>query len=201
MSIGRDPFHAEALWAEMSDTLYGRGGGMLAEAIAGVDIALWDVMGRSLGVPIHRLLGGVGRETLSAYASSIMVEGMDETRLAAEQLAASKFRAVKLKVAGDLERDLERVALVRSILGPDTRLFVDVNWGYTVDEALAFGRSSRQIRHRMAGGAAPPARPGGLHPARAAVGGPHRRRRERVHRRRASRTCSRPRACRTCSRT
>lgn len=138
--VGRDPFHVEALWAEMSDTLYGRGGGMLAEAIAGVDIALWDVMGRSLGVPIHRLLGGVGRVTLSAYASSIMVEGMDETRLAAEQLGASKFKAVKLKVAGDLERDLQRVALVRSILGPDTRLFVDVNWGYTVDEALAFGR-------------------------------------------------------------
>jgi D-galactarolactone cycloisomerase len=138
--VGRDPFHAEALWAEMNDTLYGRGGGMLVEAIAGVDIALWDVMGRSLDVPIHRLLGGVGRHTLTAYASSIMVEGMEETRLAAEQLAASRFTAVKLKVAGDLAVDLQRVALVRSILGPQTRLFVDVNWGYTVDEALEFGR-------------------------------------------------------------
>jgi L-alanine-DL-glutamate epimerase-like enolase superfamily enzyme len=138
--LGRDPFQAEALWAEMNDTLYGRGGGMLVEAIAGVDIALWDVMGRSLGVPIHRLLGGFGRKTLAAYASSIMVEGVEETRLAAERLATSKFTAVKLKVAGELEQDLERVALVRSILGPGIGLLVDVNWGYTVDEALEFGR-------------------------------------------------------------
>jgi D-galactarolactone cycloisomerase len=138
--LGRDPFQVESLWAAMNDSLYGRGGGMLVEAIAGVDIALWDLMGRSLGVPIHRLLGGVGRQSLAAYASSIMVEGTDETRLAAEQLAASRFKAVKLKVAGELERDLERVALVRSILGSEIRLFVDVNWGYTVDEALEFGR-------------------------------------------------------------
>jgi D-galactarolactone cycloisomerase len=138
--IGRDPFHAEALWAEMNATLYGRGGGMLVEAIAGVDIALWDVMGRSLGVPIHRLLGGMGRTTVEAYASSIMVEDDQETRLAAERLADTRFRAVKLKVAGDIERDLERVALVRSILDPEVQLFVDANWGYTVAEALEFGR-------------------------------------------------------------
>jgi galactonate dehydratase len=138
--LGRDPFHAEALWAEMSRTLYGRGGGMLIEAVAGVDIALWDVMGRSLGVPIHRMLGGVGRTTVEAYASSIMVDDDEETRRAAERLADTSFRAVKLKVAGDLERDLERVALVRSILGPKVRLFVDVNWGYTVNEALEFSR-------------------------------------------------------------
>ena len=113
---------------------------MLVEAIAGVDIALWDIMARSLGVPIHRLLGGVGRARLPAYASSIMVEDTDATRLAAEQLAGSRFQAVKLKVVGDLRADVARVALVRSIIGPDKALYVDANWAYSLAEAIEFGR-------------------------------------------------------------
>ena len=146
--IGRDPFDAEALWSLMNASLSGRGGGMLVEAIAGVDICLWDVMGRSLGVPIHRLLGGTGRKTLRAYASSIFVEDDNATRAAAEELAATRFRAVKLKVGGDLDRDIARVALVRSILGPDVELYVDANWAYTVEQALAF--ADRAAAHGVA---------------------------------------------------
>jgi D-galactarolactone cycloisomerase len=138
--IGRDPFNAEALWADMNGALSGRGGGMLVEAISGIDIALWDVMGRSLGVPIHRLLGGMGRTHLATYASSIMVEDLAATRASAERLAESRFRAVKLKVGGELALDVERVALVRSILGPDIRLLVDANWAYTLNEAIEFSR-------------------------------------------------------------
>jgi len=143
--IGRDPFEAEAIWADMNSSLTGRGGGMLVEAIAGVDIALWDVMGRSLGLPIHRLLGGVGRIRLPAYASSIMVDDLDATREAAERLARSRFRAVKLKVGGDLREDLRRVALVRSILGPDIKLYVDANWGYSLADAIEFGRRATEF--------------------------------------------------------
>lgn len=143
--IGRDPFDTEALWSEMNGSLSGRGGGMLVESIAGVDIALWDVMARSLGVPIHRLLAGVGRHSLRAYASAIMVEGMAETRAAAEQLTTTRFRAVKLKVGGDVRRDLERVAIVRSIIGPEIELFVDANWGYSVNDALEFGRRAAEF--------------------------------------------------------
>jgi D-galactarolactone cycloisomerase len=142
--IGRDPFDAEALWDDMNHSLSGRGGGMLVESIAGVDIALWDVMARSLGQPIHRLLAGVGRRSVRAYASSIMVDDVAETRAAAEGLASTRFRAVKLKVGGGLRRDLERVAIVRSILGPDIDLLVDANWSYSVDEALEFARRAAE---------------------------------------------------------
>ena len=123
-------------------------------AIAGVDSGFWDVMGRSLGVPIHRLLGGVGRETLSAYASSIMVEGMDETRLAAEQLSASKFKAVKLKVAGDLERDLERVGLVQSSVRTRGSSWTSIG---ATPLTRRWHRRRSQIRYRVVGGATPPA--------------------------------------------
>jgi L-alanine-DL-glutamate epimerase-like enolase superfamily enzyme len=137
--IGRDPFDTEALWTLMNGSLSGRGGGMLVESIAGVDIALWDVMARSRGVPIHRLLADDSRQTIRAYASSIFVEDDNATRHAAEELAATRFRAVKLKVGGDLDTDMARVAMVRSILGPEVELYVDANWAYTVDQALAFG--------------------------------------------------------------
>jgi len=144
--VGRDPFDTEAIWAELASSLSGRGGGMLIEAIAGIDIALWDVMGRSLGIPIHRLLAGTGRTTLPAYASSIMVEDVPLTRSAAEALSATRFRAIKLKVGGDLEQDLGRVALVRSIVGPDVELYVDANWAYSVAEAVEFGRRALEWR-------------------------------------------------------
>ncbi len=142
--IGRDPFDTEALWDDMNHSLSGRGGGMLVESIAGVDIALWDVMARSLGQPIHRLLAGVGRRSLRAYASSIMVDDVAETRAAAEGLATTRFRGVKLKVGGDLRHDLERVAIVRSILGPEIELLVDANWSYSVNEALEFARRASE---------------------------------------------------------
>jgi D-galactarolactone cycloisomerase len=142
--IDRDPFDTEALWADMNGSLSGRGGGMLVESIAGVDIALWDVMARSLDVPIHRLLAGVGRRSLRAYASSIMVEDVAETRAAAERFIETRFRSVKLKVGGDLVRDLERVAIVRSVIGPDIELLVDANWAYSVNDALEFGRRAAE---------------------------------------------------------
>jgi len=142
--IGRDPFDAEALWASMNGSLSGRGGGMLVEAIAGVDIALWDVMARSLDVPIHRMLAGVGRASLRAYASSIMVDDVAETRAAAERFTATRFRSLKLKVGGDPKRDLERVSMVRSIIGPDVELLVDANWAYSVADAIEFGRRAAE---------------------------------------------------------
>jgi len=143
--LGRDPFDVEAIWADLNGSLSGRGGGMLVEAIAGIDIALWDIMGRSLGQPIHRLLGGVGRTHLPAYASSIMVGSLDETRAEAERLAESRFNAIKLKLSGNVQADLEKVALVRSIVGSAVQLYVDANWGYSVWQATEFSRRAAEF--------------------------------------------------------
>lgn len=138
--IGRDPFDAGAVWDDLTRTLTGRGGGMLVEAISGVDIALWDIMGRSVGQPIHRLLGGTGLDRLPAYASSIMVVPLAETVAAAEALAETRFRAVKLKIAGTVPVEIERLRRVREVLGQDVELYVDGNWGYTLATAIDFSR-------------------------------------------------------------
>jgi D-galactarolactone cycloisomerase len=137
--LGRDPFDAAAIWRDLSRSLYARTGGMLVEAIAGVDIALWDLMGKAAGLPVFKLLGGIGRSEVAAYASSIMVTDDETTLRDAERLASGGFSGLKLKVAGDPVRDLERVDAVRLTIGDDVKLFVDANWAYDLPTAARVG--------------------------------------------------------------
>ncbi len=137
--IGRDPFDAAAIWSDLSRSLYARTAGMLVEAIAGVDIALWDLMGQAAGLPVHKLLGGVGRTEVDAYGSSIMVTDEEASVRAAERIVSSGFTGLKLKVAGNPVRDLERVDAVRRAIGDGVSLFVDANWAYDLPTAILLG--------------------------------------------------------------
>ena len=93
--IGKDPADQRALWKTMRATLSGRPGGQLVEAISAVDIALWDIAGKAANQPIHKLLGGMGRTRVAAYASSI--NWLDDATVEAEVAAALKagFREIK----------------------------------------------------------------------------------------------------------
>ena len=139
--VGRNPFDAAALWRAMRGRLTGRAGGMLVEAIAGVDIALWDIMGKAAGLPVHRLLGGVGRAEVFAYASSI--NWGDDARAEAEtrDCLARGFRAIKVKIGQTPRAAIARAELVRKVAGPDIRLSVDANWAFDVDEATEVGEA------------------------------------------------------------
>jgi galactonate dehydratase len=125
----------------MRGRLTGRAGGMLVEAIAGVDIALWDIMGKAAGLPVHRLLGGVGRQEVLAYASSI--NWGDDARAEAEtrDCLARGFRAIKVKIGQTPRAAIARAELVRKVAGPDIRLSVDANWAFDVDEATEVGEA------------------------------------------------------------
>ena len=139
--IGRSAHDRRALWAAMRGALTGRLGGMLVECIAGVDIAFWDLAGQAAGQPIWRLLGGVGRQSLDAYASSI--NWADDGRVEAEVAAAKSrgFKQIKVKVGRPLPRAIARVRQVRRLVGPDVLLGVDCNWAYDSDDALALGKA------------------------------------------------------------
>ena len=112
--------------------------GTMAQAIAGADIALWDLAARLADRPLWRLLSRSGSNPqVPAYAS-----GLSPTR--PEELAAAKraegFRAFKLKVGFGAERDLANMAALRALLGPRTSLMVDANQAWTPPEAVAMSR-------------------------------------------------------------
>ena len=107
--------------------------GPFAQAIAGVDTALWDLAARRAEKPLWRHLNDDGAPTIGVYASGLNPD-------APERLAKSKreagYRSFKLKVGFGGERDLANLEKLRSTLGPDAGLMVDANQGWSVDQAL-----------------------------------------------------------------
>jgi L-alanine-DL-glutamate epimerase-like enolase superfamily enzyme len=115
--------------------------GLSVAAISGIDIALWDLLGKSLGVPVWRLLGGRKAERMPAYASG----GWADAAGIGEQLAGyverGGFRAVKMRVGamdGEVHVSAARVAAARARLGPDVALMCDAHGTFTVAEAKRF---------------------------------------------------------------
>jgi L-alanine-DL-glutamate epimerase-like enolase superfamily enzyme len=161
--IGEDPFSVERLWHRMARRSSQRGtSGMLLQAISGVDIALWDLIGQATRTPLYRLLGAY-RDTLDTYASAGFYAGdKSPADLAAEVggYAERGFRAVKIKVGRNpevllnplpdmwapdyatvtLEEDVERVRAARAAIDPHLRLAIDANNAWTPSVAIQFMR-------------------------------------------------------------
>jgi L-alanine-DL-glutamate epimerase-like enolase superfamily enzyme len=154
--VGQDPRDVSRLWDVMYNTpregyALDRGHvlpqlgrrGLSISAIAGVDIALWDLLGKALGAPVWRLLGGRRAERMPAYASGGWA---DEAGIGAQLLGYVKqggFRAVKMRVGvmdGEPHRSAARVRAARQALGPDVKLMADAHGTWTVSEAKAFCR-------------------------------------------------------------
>lgn len=109
--------------------------GLLGMALSGLDLAMWDVLGRALDQPLARLLGAEPRP-IKAYDSYGVVDPRVD-RAAIETSVERGFRAIKIKIGDrDLESDAATVAAVRSIVGPDIALMVDYNQSLDVTEAL-----------------------------------------------------------------
>ena len=148
--IGADPFAIGELWraAYVGSAMNGRRG-MVIHALSAVDMALWDLCGKAVDLPVHALLGGVTRDAIVPYASLLPLGNRFETYRdalceAAEQAVSLGFRAVKAEIImngpyahdGMRESDArhtEVLAAVRKTIGPDVTLMVDV--GYLWDDA------------------------------------------------------------------
>lgn len=144
--VGRDPFDVEVVWEDLYNRIKDYGAtGFAITALSGIDIALWDVMGRATGKPIHKLIGGAHRTSLQAYATGLYFIDMDRlVEEAVEEALAYKeqgFRAIKMKIGlGDPKLDFQRVKAVREAIGPDVQLAVDANHCFTVPQAIRLGR-------------------------------------------------------------
>ncbi len=139
--LGQSAFDIRRHWLRMRGALTGRAGGILIEAIAGVDIALWDVVGKALGQPVHRLLGGMGRRAVDCYASSINWADVASMEAQTRAVMAMGFKAIKVKLGNPVQLAIEAATRVRSVAGAGMRLGVDANWAYSVDEALVVGQA------------------------------------------------------------
>lgn len=133
--IGRDadPDVWDAAWARVHEA---GGGGLTTIALAGVDLALWDLRARSAGRSVTQLLGR-RHERLPVYGSGVNLHySLDELVAQAERWVAAGHDAVKIKVGKpDLAEDLDRVAAVREVLGPRRRLLLDANQRWDLDTA------------------------------------------------------------------
>ena len=105
--------------------------GPIAQAIAGVDLALWDLSARRAGQPLWRHLGGE-RQRVPVYASGI---NPDQPERTAERVRAEGYRAYKLKIGFGEQRDTANLRALRQVLGEDAALMVDANQAWSLDEA------------------------------------------------------------------
>jgi len=143
--VGRDPLDIQVLWEELYNAFrdYGRKGIPIA-ALSAIDIALWDLKGKALGLPIYKLLGGRFRGEVEAYATGLYRRRVpDQAAALAEEAKgylAEGFSAMKLKVGFGVEEDLRNVRAVREAIGPGPRLMVDANHAYDAVEAIRLGR-------------------------------------------------------------
>jgi len=137
--IGMDPSEIDQIW----DKVYVRGGhkefgtrGIGVVALSGVDIALWDILGKARGVPLYELLGGKCRDKVPVYATALYPEEPSKVAQRARKFADQGFHGVKIKVGFDLDQDIRIVRAVREELGKDFVIMTDANQGYSVDVAL-----------------------------------------------------------------
>ena len=129
--LGRDPLRISELYhALYSQSLFWGRSGIAIAVISAIEMALWDIAGKSASLPAYQLLGGLAHDRLPIYASG----GLDSSDAAMkEELQRYKkegFTAVKIRIGHGPEQDLEKVCRAREWLGPDIRLMVDAVQGH-----------------------------------------------------------------------
>lgn len=137
--IGKDSRNITALHCAMMATLtplseqWGAVG-PISQAISAVNIALWDLLGKTTGIAVSRLRGGRVRNTVTVYASSLGPEGVEEQGL---RCRANGYGAVKVKLGFGRVRDEQILAAARATCGDGVDLYADANQAWDLHEALA----------------------------------------------------------------
>ena len=136
--VGRDPFDAAAIHDDLYDMMRVRGytGGFYLDALAAVDIALWDLAGRLSGRPLADLLGGRRRTSIPAYVSGLPAATLAERAAIASRWCARGFDAVKFAGAVADRGPVAELAALRRELGASVRIGVDLHWRYQPAEAI-----------------------------------------------------------------
>ena len=142
---GENPFYIERIWDRMYH--YNRkpvAKGEYIRAMGAVDIAIWDIIGKALNLPVYKALGACN-DRIRVYAAGGYYEegkGLKELAKEMEEYVSEGFQAVKMKIGGEpLAVDVERVRAVRDAVGPKVDLLLDANNKWNAYEAIRFGRA------------------------------------------------------------
>ncbi|MDP7237876.1 MAG: mandelate racemase/muconate lactonizing enzyme family protein [Candidatus Latescibacteria bacterium] len=147
---GQNPLERERLYDDMYhiNNIRGHESGYTLDAMAAIDIALWDIAGRYYSAPIFELLGGPCKGTgLPAYVSGLRQPTLDEQCTAAQHYIQDGFQAIKLFLGDDLPTDIRILRSIREAVGPDVTLFCDLLWRYRVDEVIRIGRVLDELKY------------------------------------------------------
>jgi len=144
----RDPLETEVIWQDLTREFRGIGRkGLTFCALSAVDIALWDLKGKILGLPLYRLLGG-NNPTVAVYASGGWTSHSEEALVEEMRgMVAQGYRTVKMKVGVEggrnPQRDARRVRRVREAIGPDVALLIDANNCWDTATSVQFANTIR----------------------------------------------------------
>ncbi len=148
--LGQNPWDVERLGEQALNKLHKFTGGFVCRALCGIDLALWDILGKASGQPVYRLLGGLARAEIPMYASSMRrdISPEDEVERLAAQIETHGFRGIKLRIGQEMGRDQDAspgrseklIPLAREALGPDVSLRADANGCYSAATAIRYGR-------------------------------------------------------------
>ena len=138
--LGQDANDTTGVWKKVYDkqlASHGMGAGACL-ALSGIDMALWDIRGKALKIPLYKLLGGRARP-IPAYAGGVSLGYQEPNSLVEEARphVQAGYKAVKLRIGDTVARDIERIAAVRAAFGDDLAILTDANTGYDVADVRA----------------------------------------------------------------
>jgi L-alanine-DL-glutamate epimerase-like enolase superfamily enzyme len=138
--LGQDANDTTGVWTKVYDkqlASHGMGAGACM-ALSGIDMALWDIRGKALNIPLYKLLGGRARP-IPAYAGGVSL-GYQEPKALVEEArphVQAGYKAVKLRIGDTVARDVERIAAARAAFGHELAILTDANTGYDVADVRA----------------------------------------------------------------
>lgn len=138
--VGTDGLDIAGAWTRMKRASIGYArDGVTLQAMAAIDIALWDLKGKALQRPVYELLGGARRDKLAVYGTHPLGNTLEETAANARQLVDHGFRAVKFgwhPLGPDIDQDEAIVRTLRQAIGPEVKLMIDGGLAWTTEQVL-----------------------------------------------------------------
>jgi L-alanine-DL-glutamate epimerase-like enolase superfamily enzyme len=142
--IGEDPLSRERLWYKIYNLDLSAKAPIYVHGA--LDVALWDLIGKALNVPLYKLLGAY-RDRIKSYASTLTFESLEDYANNCKEYVSRGYKAIKLHAWGDMKRDMEACRVVREAVGEDIVLMFDAALAYDHEEALSAGRELEKLNY------------------------------------------------------